>query len=36
MKCRENYIEGFHAKNRFNFNDISYLGETQKNNFPFL
>ena len=43
MKCRENYIilicmktEGFHAKIRCNLNDISYLSETQKNNFQFL
>ena len=28
--------EGFHAKIRCNLNDISYLGETQKNNFQFL
>ena len=25
--------EGFHAKIRCNLNDISYLSETQKNNF---
>ena len=35
MKCRENYI-GFYAKIRCNFNDITYLSETQKNNFHFL
>ena len=28
--------EGFHAKIRCNLNDISYLSETQKNNFQFL
>ena len=28
--------EGFHAKIRCNLNDISYLTETQKNNFQFL
>ena len=27
---------GFHAKIRCNLNDISYLSETQKNNFQFL
>ena len=26
----------FHAKIRCNLNDISYLSETQKNNFQFL
>ena len=36
MKCRENYISGFHAQIRCNLNDISYLSETQKNNFQFL
>ena len=29
-------MEGFHAKIRCNLNDISYLSETQKNNFQFL
>ena len=29
-------VEGFHAKIRCNLNDISYLSETQKNNFQFL
>ena len=29
-------IEGFHAKIRCNLKDISYLSETQKNNFQFL
>ena len=28
--------KGFHAKIRCNLNDISYLSETQKNNFQFL
>ena len=28
--------EGFHGKIRCNFSDISYLSETQKNNFQFL
>ena len=28
--------EVFHAKIRCNFSDISYLSETQKNNFQFL
>ena len=28
--------KGFHAKIRSNLNDISYLSETQKNNFQFL
>ena len=28
--------EVFHAKIRCNLNDISYLSEAQKNNFPFL
>ena len=28
--------EGFHAKIRCNLNNISYLSETQKNNFQFL
>ena len=28
--------EGFHAKIRSKVNDISYLSETQKNNFQFL
>ena len=28
--------EGFHAKIRYNLNDISYLSETQKNYFQFL
>ena len=28
--------EDFHAKIRCNLNDISYLSETQKNNFQFL
>ena len=28
--------EGFHAKIRCILNDISYLSETQKNNFQFL
>ena len=28
--------KGFHAKIRCNLNDISYLSETQKNNFLFL
>ena len=28
--------EGFHAKIRCNLNDISYLSETQKNNFQYL
>ena len=28
--------EGLHAKIRCNLNDISYLSETQKNNFQFL
>ena len=28
--------EGFHAKIRCNLNDISYISETQKNNFQFL
>ena len=28
--------EGFHAKIICNLNDISYLSETQKNNFQFL
>ena len=28
--------EGFHAKIRCNLNDISYLSETQKNNFQFV
>ena len=28
--------EGFHAKIRCNLIDISYLSETQKNNFQFL
>ena len=28
--------EGFHAKIRCYLNDISYLSETQKNNFQFL
>ena len=28
--------EGFHAKIRCNLNDISYLSETQKNNFSIL
>ena len=32
--CMKN--EGFHAKIRCNLNDISYLSETQKNNFQFL
>ena len=27
--------EGFHAKIRCNLNNISYLSETQKNNFQF-
>ena len=30
------YTEGFDAKIRCNLNDISYLSETQKNNFQFL
>ena len=28
--------EGFHAKIRCNLNEISYLSETQKNNFQYL
>ena len=28
--------KGFHAKIRCNLNDISYLSETQKNNFQFF
>ena len=32
--CMKN--EGFHAKIRCNFTDISYLSETQKINFQFL
>ena len=28
--------KGFHAKIRWYFPDISYLSETQKNNFQFL
>ena len=28
--------KGFHAKTRCNINDISYLSETQKNNFQFF
>ena len=32
--CMQSF--GFHAKIRCNLNDISYLGETQKNNFQFL
>ena len=28
--------KGFHAKIGCNLNDISYLSETQKNNFQFL
>ena len=28
--------EGFHAKIRCNLSDISYLSETQENNFQFL
>ena len=35
-KIRCNLNEGFHAKFRCNLNDISYLSETQKNNFQFL
>ena len=32
----ESYFFGFHAKIRCNLNDISYVSETQKNNFQFL
>ena len=35
-KITSNLHEGFHAKIRCNLNDISYLSESQKNNFQFL
>ena len=35
-KLHRKKTEVFHAKIKCNLNDISYLSETQKNNFQFL